>query len=219
MILQLFIELSQRVFKRVLSPYYNRVHGQISASSEIGRWISLLSSLDQNRTILEIGAWNGRGSSKLILEGLKSKPQGPVNVIGLESNLLMYKKAEKYLKRFPDYSLLWGSIVKPSELDASELNTEELIWFQEDLDHLNTAPSVIDKLPDSIDLLILDGGEFSTYSEFHKLESRVRNWIILDDVFTRKCRRIMLELVDSSEWILVFESQERNGTAVLKRVR
>jgi hypothetical protein len=218
MIFKFFIELRRRFLKRVLSPYYNHVHGQISSRSEIGRWISLLSSLDQNRVILEIGAWNGRGSSKLILEGLKSKPQGPVSVIGLESNLLMFKRAEKYLKRFPDYSLLWGSIVKPSELDSSELNVEEQIWFQQDVNHLDTAPNVIDKLPNSIDLLILDGGEFSTYSEFHKLESRVKNWIILDDVFTRKCRRIMIELESSTEWILVFKSQERNGTAVLKRV-
>lgn len=210
--------LVHQIIRRLTAPYRLRFQGQISSRNEIGRWISLLSSLSQNNSILEIGAWNGRGSSKMILRGCKSKPVGSVDIIGLESNLFMFKKAEKYLSRFHDYSLLWGSIVKPSELDSSELNTEELIWFQEDLNHLNSAPYILDQLPNSIDLLILDGGEFSTYSEFHKLQSRVKNWIVLDDISNRKCRKIMTELLDDSDWIIVFQSQERNGTAVLRRV-
>jgi hypothetical protein len=212
------INLIRRAGKRILSPFRAHLRGQISDRSEIGRWITLLSSLTESKIIVEIGAWNGRGSSRMILKGARSKPRESTTVIGLEANPLSFKKAKRYLSRFPNYSLLWGSIVLPSELDHSELNADEVAWLQGDLIDLATAPYIFDSLPDSIDLLILDGGEFSTYGDYLKLQSRVKGWIILDDIYTRKCRRIMLDLAGQSDWIIVFESHERNGTAVLKRV-
>lgn len=212
------INLIRRTRKRVLSPFRAHLRGQISDGSEIGRWIALLSSLKETKTIVEIGAWNGRGSSRMILKGVNYKPTESTNVIGLEANSLLFKKAQRYLSRFPNYQLLWGAVVNQSELDNYELNVDEKTWFQNDLKDLNSAPYIFSLLPNSIDLLILDGGEFSTYGEYVKLQSRVKGWIILDDIFTRKCRRIMSELSDQTEWALVFESRERNGTAVLKRI-
>jgi len=216
--MKMSINLIRRLGKRVLSPFHARLRGQISDGSEIGRWIALLSSLTETKMILEIGAWNGRGSSRMILKGMQSKRSESTNVIGLEANPLLFKKAQRYLSRFPNYQLLWGAIVQPNELDDYELNVDEISWFQDDLKDLNSAPYIFELLPNSIDLLILDGGEFSTYGEYVKLQSRVTSWIILDDIYTRKCRRIMSTLSDQSEWALVFESRERNGTAVLKRV-
>lgn len=217
-ITNMFTNLIRRTSRRLLSPFRARLRGQISDGSEIGRWIALLSSLTEIKMIVEIGAWNGRGSSRMILKGVQSKPRESTNIIGLEANPLFFKKAKRYLSRFPNYQLLYGAVVQPSELDDYELNIDEISWFQNDLKDLISAPYILELLPNSIDLLILDGGEFSTYGEYVKLQSRVTGWIILDDIYTRKCRRIMSSLSDQSEWALVFESRERNGTAVLKRV-
>ena len=70
-----------------------------------------------------------------------------------------------------------------------------------------------------IDLLILDGGEFSARGEFRKVEPRLRGFLILDDTKTRKCKDLLNELKSRSDYMVVWESEERNGAAVLRVVR
>jgi hypothetical protein len=203
---------------RFIKRFFQKSQGQISKQSEIGRWIELLSSCRENEVIVEVGTWNGRGSSRQILNGLKLKNSKTDLVIGFETNEKMFKKAKRSLSRFENYNLIFGSLVKESELDLIKLTPEEEVWATQDSKDLQNAPYVFDLLPDWIDLLILDGGEFSTYSEFNKLQSRVRGYIILDDTRIRKCSRILSEL-DMSIWSIIFMSDERNGVAVLKRVK
>ena len=75
----------------------------------------------------------------------------------------------------------------------------------------------MDEGSNEIDLLILDGGEFSTYSEFQLLKSRVTKYVVLDDIFTRKCKKILQEVQSSNEFEVIYFSTERNGSAVLYR--
>lgn len=83
---------------------------------------------------------------------------------------------------------------------------------------MRMVPMSLDMVPDRIDLLILDGGEFSTFAEFKTLESRINNWVLLDDIQTRKCKRLFAELSNSVQYSLVGTSSERNGTAVFRKV-
>jgi len=199
-----------------------RFNGQIDERSEIGRWIRMLSALEENASIVEIGTWNGRGSSRMIALGVKQKldtnPQlkGFCNVTGFEIHKAMVRKSEKFLARYKFFNLVYGSIVRAEELDDHNLTSEEQIWLQQDIQRMNLAPFVEDLLPSSIDLLILDGGEFSTYAEFGKLEHRALRWIILDDTKTRKCQKIIEYIKSNSRYVVVSESSERNGTAVIR---
>lgn len=43
--------------------------GQINQTSEIGRWITTLSSLSQVNFIVEVGTWTGEGSTECIIRG------------------------------------------------------------------------------------------------------------------------------------------------------
>jgi len=173
--------------------------------------------MDENRIIVEIGAWNGLGSSKMIVRGFRNRRLRDSRAIGFESNRDLYEVAKKNLRRHTDYQLVYGSIVREDELDNSNLTEIEKEWLESDIEDLRQVPFCLDQVPDEIDLMILDGGEFSTFAEFAKLNSRVRNWIVLDDTNTRKCHRILAELSQDSPWNIVFLSNERNGTAVLKR--
>lgn len=40
--------------------------GQIQLSHDIGKWLTVLSSLSSTKTIVEIGTWSGAGSSAAI---------------------------------------------------------------------------------------------------------------------------------------------------------
>jgi hypothetical protein len=82
---------------------------------------------------------------------------------------------------------------------------------------MKSCPNVIEILPNFIDLLLLDGGEFSTYSEFKALEDRLIGWVLLDDTNTRKCKKLFLELSESDSYNLIYSSDERNGVAVFRK--
>lgn len=195
-----------------------RKRGQIDKQSNIGRWIELISSLDEVTTIVEIGTWNGLGSSKLIARGVLSNKnrRKSVNVIGVEVSLEMKNLANKHLKKYSFYKLVWGHIVAAEQLDGSHLTSEESGWFESDLKNLLNSPNVLSQLPEEIDMLVLDGGEFSSFAEFKTLESRLKGWIVLDDTDTRKCKRVYDELQNSNSFNLIFSSDERHGTAIFK---
>lgn len=81
------------------------------------------------------------------------------------------------------------------------------------------APFVLDQLPESIDLLLLDGGEFSSWSEFQVLRNRLTKYLFLDDTHVRKnsaVRKWLLKTPDSG-FALAFESTDRNGWSVFIR--
>jgi hypothetical protein len=84
---------------------------------------------------------------------------------------------------------------------------------------MRDAPLVIDAIPLSLDLVILDGGEFSTYAEFLELKDRLAKWVVLDDVKTRKNRRVLEELQKDPAFALVAEEDERNGTAIFVKIK
>jgi hypothetical protein len=192
--------------------------GQVSDQHQIGQWIRLLASLEENCTILEIGTWNGLGTSRMIVQGVCSRQDSRfVEVIGLEANENLYRKAKLNLKKFEFFQVLFGTIVTEEQLDRSNLTSVEEEWLAKDVCDLKKAPFVLSRIPKKIDLLILDGGEFSTYPEFQVLKEIVSKWIVLDDTNTRKCKRILQEVVSEDIFSIVWSSSERNGTAVLLR--
>jgi len=200
----------------------NSYSGQIRRNHEIGMWITFLASLPSVNSIVEIGTWNGKGSSKAIVRGvmLKSKPKRlPVTVCGYEINPEMAKSASKVLRRFTFFKVIYGSVINIQDLDRNNLGETEKIWLEQDVAWMKNAPNVYSTVPECIDLLILDGGEFSTFAEFRLLNERVTDWIILDDTNTRKCAEILRLVKDEKRFQVIYESDERHGTAVLKRLQ
>ena len=194
--------------------------GQITKNHDIGKWIAFVSSLPNINSIVEIGTWNGRGSSKAIVRGVKSRSKSnrsKVRVFGYEINPDMAKAAKKALRNSTFFEVVFGSIVNVEDLDRSNLSAAEKSWLDQDIFWMKNAPNVLSTVPLSIDLLILDGGEFSTLSEFNALNSRVTHWMILDDTKTRKCAEIVRLVRESKNFEVVYESDERHGTAILKR--
>ncbi|CAN2170127.1 hypothetical protein MCEGKSH29_00035 [Candidatus Nanopelagicaceae bacterium] len=163
------------LFKAYSARFLPRRFGQIHPKSELGRWIQLISSFEEVVSIVEIGCWNGKGSSRRIVDGAKSSVNyAEKRIIGLEASPEMYKKAKGNLKRFSNYSVLWGSIVTLDQLDNFDLTPQEGEWLKNDIRMIQECPNVLNQIPSRIDLLILDGGEFASYSEFKVLYSRVK---------------------------------------------
>jgi hypothetical protein len=193
--------------------------GQVSDKSDIGRLIYALCSLSTTRRVVEIGTWNGLGSTRIMCRAATKRPRNSVEIISVEANLSLHLQAEKNLRRFKKLgflNLLYGSVVSESQLLSSNLSPLEELWLSADRRDIAAAPNLRSVMPSEIDLLLLDGGEFSTYAEYQTLKPLVSSFILLDDTNTRKCQRILEEIVND-DFYLVWKSAERNGTALLAR--
>jgi hypothetical protein len=191
--------------------------GQINSNTERGKILIKTINQKNYETIVEIGCWNGLGSTSCILENIKEDTK----FFSLESNPNFYKIAKKNLLNFLDkFTLLNGSIVTKDEVEnyTSDMQLEEprKTWLKEDLENLDMCEFVLEKLPKKIDLLILDGGEFSTYLEWQKLKD-ITNTVILDDIREIKTKKIFDELKIDDTYQMIEYSHEGNGFAIFEK--
>ena len=93
------------------------------------------------------------------------------------------------------------------------------LWFYKDLENLKKSKNILDKLPEKIDFLILDGGEYSTYPEWNKLRKRTKI-VFLDDTMIFKTSKIRKELLEDIDYKIIIDKPNfRNGFAIFKKNR
>jgi len=211
------------------SEFNTAVSGQITIHDDAGRTIvELLQRECENtiQTVVEIGTWNGLGSTLCIMHGIQGKH---VKFWSLECNREKHIAALENLSDYMNENihLIWGSIV-----DISGITSEKYLshfptlasspvlkkWFDIDIANCMECPSCLSELPEKIDFLLLDGGEFTTFYEFQKLFDRCSQYIALDDTTVDKCREVHRILSESSEWSEIVSLKMRNGFSIFKKV-
>lgn len=190
------------------------MQGQINKDSNLGKIISFLVKRIDVKTIVEIGTWNGLGSTRCILDNLNTSNQ---TFYTIESNITMYNQAisnNKYFYNKNNINFLYGRIIELQDLDIVKLSFTENQWLDLDRTNYKNCPFVLDLLPQNIDLLILDGGEFSTFAEFNKLKNRSKI-VVLDDCNCRKNKSNLEYLRSSKNYKKLYEDlNDRNGWSV-----
>lgn len=196
------------------------MQGQINRGSKLGEYIFELSKKLEVNTIVDIGTWNGMGSTKCILDGVLSSKLTK-EVISIECNKLRHEEAKINLGFLPpNFKLMHGTLVNAEELYPileKQINKD---WLKEDIRWITQTPNVLNLMPQKIDLLIIDGGEFSGEIEFNTLYQR-SNYIILDDTDKTKSnknwvnRNYILSHSDEFE-IIEDDLKDRNGFLVCK---
>jgi hypothetical protein len=195
--------------------------GQIKYDDSMGQVIAKYSQDTRFTNYLEIGTWNGGGSTYCFMKGFESRVE-PFKFASLEINNLMYTKAkEKYLN-IPYVKIFNARILKNDELPPINELLEQFQdlrhdWFKEDMNNFFTTAyfDVEDFKPE---VVLLDGSEYLTYYEFKKLEPTTKVFI-LDDINTDKCRKIVEELSNNPNWKLKHsEPTQRNGWAAFENI-
>jgi hypothetical protein len=193
--------------------------GQINRQSIFGEELYKLSKKIDIKTIVEIGTWNGAGSTKCIIDGIIDSNHDKT-FISLESSQTKYFEAQNNLKGYEKYvKLLWGRIIDVHDLTwlkAVTLGPEQQQWLWEDIENYKYCPLILNEIPEKIDLLLLDGGEFSTIPEFKKLYKRY-TYLALDDINSLKTKEIYKQLLKKTDHTLIKEDSERNGFAIFKK--
>ncbi len=194
--------------------------GQINRGSTLGEEIYKLAKRDDVDYVFEIGTWNGLGSTKCIIDGIRDA-RTLKKGMSIDCNLKRSKEALGNLVHIPrGFLIKQGTVVETDEL-APLLNklksTSHKKWLEEDLKWIESSSNVFDELPMVIDLCVMDGGEFSGTLEFFKLWKRCR-YMVLDDTITLKHSQSRKFIINHPELfeIVMDNTRERNGFMICK---
>ncbi len=195
--------------------------GNIRRDTKSGRLIENVIYEHSLRKILEIGTWNGLGSTNTVIDILEDLNED-YSFISIESDKIFFEQAKKNLKKKmnKNIQLKLGRIIEIDELpDIENINFGEVglipqnkEWFIQDLRRYKKVKNIYNELPSEFDLVILDGGEFSTYPEFLKLYKKTK-FIALDDTETYKQYDVLKFIKNNMGFKLVSET---SGFAIYK---
>jgi len=199
--------------------------GQINLGTTAGDIIYDISKREDVKSIVEIGTWNGMGSTLCVIKSIKESNISK-NFTSVELYPDMFNIANVNLKEDISYvKLLNGRIINHNDIywfdhSTIDFNTDEhaRLWYQKDINLLIGSKNVLDQLPEKIDFLILDGGEYTTYPEWVVLKSRTKI-VALDDSNILKTSRIRKEILESGEYITIYDNLfDRNGFSVFEKI-
>lgn len=201
---------------KTLRALYTGRTGQILSHDSLAMWLRAIAIDPDVLQIVEIGAWEGKGSTRVFAEAAKRIAETKsISILSLEASRERALRAQKRNKKYRFLQIVWGSIIAEQDLDQQGLSESENVWITEDINALKSCPLVLDLIPVSIDALFLDGGEFSTRKEYDILFKRVTKWLILDDTCSRKSASIAKEIRSgNTPFTVVVDSQQRNGFMV-----
>jgi hypothetical protein len=73
-------------------------------------------------------------------------------------------------------------------------------------------------LPEVFDVILLDGGEFTTYYEFQLLKNRCKI-LMLDDINVDKCKLIVSEILADPTWKIIKKQNIRNWYLIAEKMQ
>jgi hypothetical protein len=198
-----------------------RSFGEILGVNKRGEILRDACRVPSVKSIVEVGTLDGTGSTKIIIEELaiKARSSRAVQLLTIEANKAAHELAIANIGR-PEIpvQIIHGSLIHvDSPLLLVGLNQQESFWFQNDANtRFANVPNILEYLPAQFDLLVLDGGEFTTFNDYLVLRNRC-TYLFLDDINVRKNRLVFKTALDDG-FSLLKVTDEANGACLLGRV-
>jgi len=199
--------------------------GQIQYDSLMGKVIASYAQDIRFKDYLEIGTWNGGGSTYCFGKGFETRNE-PFSFLTLEINKERYEEAKEKYKHIKYIEIERGTILDPKDFLVNNNLIEKfnsifksinIEWLIDDLNSMFSGAKYIEFVDFIPEVVLLDGSEYLTYFEFIKLYNSTKVFI-LDDINTEKCKKIVIELDNNPNWIQKYKVvDERNGWAVYEK--
>lgn len=215
---------------RVRAGLYKGGGGDIAADHRFGVALASLAACLHFSRYVEVGTSHGLGSTKRIMDALLAR-EDECRLWSLESVRFIHAIAERNWRGVNVRGrlvLLYGAATSADTIMTwAEVQNDPNYAVKADMYKRGyeknraaqqSAPDAMPHLPTEIDVLLLDGGEFSSYAEYRALGGRAKV-ICLDDSFSAiKNRRVREELLHTNGWRVVADfPRDRNGWAIFCR--
>jgi hypothetical protein len=191
--------------------------GQINPHTPFGDQLVKLARHPDYYTYLDVGTWNGQGSTKILVDNCLNK-----RIYSVEANQSFYKIASDFYKPCPEnLFLLWGKLSR-SMMSSSQIECHPLfnvvkehyrVHYKQDCIDFTRAPIV--NLPAYADVVILDGGEFCGEGDLERTLTLNPIVIALDDTKVMKNNDNNKKLKNMG-WTLLASGDDRNGWSIWK---
>lgn len=206
---------------------------EITLSDEFGQAIARTILTYGYSSAIEIGSWDGSGSTAILANCL-SRTSGVPRLVCIESERDRFDQLAARYADLPWVTCHHGSSVSlasltPQTFDDVWLSEHNRLrypreqvegWWNQSQAYLATiaAGYLEDNPDDRYDVALIDGGEFLGWDEYLLLRERVK-CLMLDDVYNAyKCARAHASLRGRPEWTCVWSSAYvRNGAAIWVR--
>ena len=180
----------------------------------------------ENKTFLEIGTWNGLGSTKQFVDMLNNRDDEYI-FYSLECNSDKCNDARNLYIDKKNIIILNEVLFNIQPDNFYEIfpqcsnNPMFKEWHKVDMENMKKCNLFLerDDLPEVFDVILLDGGEFTTYFEFQLIKDRCK-YLLLDDINVAKCTKIVEEIKsEPTKWKIIEENKTtRNGFLVCKNL-
>ena len=180
-----------------------------------------------NKTFLEIGTWNGLGSTKQFVDMLKTRSDDYI-FYSLECNSDKCNDARNLYVSEKQVIILNEVLFNDEPSNFYEIFPQCLLnemykeWHRVDMENMKKCEIFLERtdLPELFDVVLLDGGEFTTYFEYQLIKDRCK-YLLLDDINVTKCTKIVEEIKgEPDKWKIIEENRHsRNGFMVCKNLK
>ena len=206
--------------------FYGNVEGQITRNSLFGKVITAIASDPAGPKLwVDVGTWNGRGTSARILDGFHEDTTTAKKCLTVELHPFMYKIAQENLKGHPAFSQLQFAQAKISgpggeahimHPPKGETCMHYKLHYETDMALWKAAETLV--FPFEPEAVVLDGGEYTGYIDWLFLPKGSLKYVFLDDSAITKNAKVRQELLENPEWTLLQENlKDRNGWSVFTK--
>ena len=203
--------------------------GQINTNALFGNIIKELCLNQTNKTFLEIGTWNGLGSTKCFIDSLSTRNDKYV-FYSLECNKDKSNFAKNLYKSHKNIHILneviWN---KEPEIFSDVYDKNKMTAFDgghytwensPDKFNIKNCNVFLDRndLPDIWDVILFDGGTQTTYFDYLLLKDKCKN-ILLDDINIEEYKIIVEHIENNDKFEIIKKNTNcRNGFLLAKLI-
>lgn len=211
--------------------------GQINLNTNFGKQISNICSNNKYNVFVEIGTWNGEGSTVCFINGILNqlrsgeKKSDYIKFYSVEANKDMHERAKYFHSsiRSPSFvNLLYGKVNNSHIMSREEVINHHLfhtikphydLHYEDEEHSFYNSPYIGDQIPSEVDVVLLDGGEFSTEGDWQFFQDKNVKVYMLDDVNIIKCSKIRETLLNNKDYKLIAEDlNDRNGWSIFEKI-